>query len=168
MSPLIDPQPECVARPGLTDVLFVVATPHRCLLRVRDTPTRFLKLQTELFDAYQITGLGSRKVARCLYDMKHRKAHSLSGHKDAVHYAEAKLGMSKRSAQGYVNVGMRLEDLEQVRRVIARDNNRCQNCNDASHLQVHHVEFREDGGQTEEDILATLCSDCHSMIHQGC
>ncbi len=38
VSPLIDPQPECVARPGLTDFLFVVATPHRCLLRVRDTP----------------------------------------------------------------------------------------------------------------------------------
>ncbi len=309
------------------------------------------QLQTELFDAYQITGLGNRKVARCLYEMKRRKAHILSGHKDAVHYAEARLGMSKRSAQEYVNVGMRLEDLPlvdaaivtgeiswsklkilvrvvvpetqtewierakqlntaklsidvarcergqspkkigdsglperrmrvtsdlllanhelweqakrklsaecstqlsnedmmiqssrmilstdadgtvegrtavkhspfqliihqdaegtwvhtsegdvplseeqarllaeqaeqvpaarpvknpdgktpawQVRRVIARDNNRCQNCNDASHLQVHHVEFRENGGQTEEDVLASLCSDCHSMVHRG-
>ncbi|MBT8444411.1 MAG: HNH endonuclease [Gammaproteobacteria bacterium] len=54
-----------------------------------------------------------------------------------------------------------------VKRVLARDNHRCQNCSRTLHLQVHHVEWRVDGGKTEEDILVSLCTRCHSMIHQG-
>jgi len=54
-----------------------------------------------------------------------------------------------------------------VKRVLARDNHRCQNCGCTLHLQVHHVEWRVNGGKTEEDLLASLCTRCHSMIHQG-
>ncbi len=54
-----------------------------------------------------------------------------------------------------------------VKRVLAQDNHRCQNCRRTLHLQVHHVEWRVDGGKTEEDLLASLCTRCHSMIHQG-
>jgi HNH endonuclease len=54
-----------------------------------------------------------------------------------------------------------------VKRVLARDNHRCQNCGHTLHLQVHHVEWRVDGGKTEEDLLASLCTRCHSMVHQG-
>ncbi|MCP4968117.1 MAG: HNH endonuclease, partial [bacterium] len=54
-----------------------------------------------------------------------------------------------------------------VRRVKARDNNCCQNCGDKSRVQVHHVEFRADGGKTEEDMLASLCDLCHSMVHHN-
>jgi len=54
-----------------------------------------------------------------------------------------------------------------VKRVLARDNHRCRNCMRTLHLQVHHVEWRVNGGKTEEDLLASLCTRCHSMIHQG-
>ena len=52
-------------------------------------------------------------------------------------------------------------------RVLARDNKICRNCGRAWHLQVHHVEFRSRGGKTEEDGLASVCTACHSLIHNG-
>lgn len=54
-----------------------------------------------------------------------------------------------------------------AKRVLARDNHRCQNCGHTLHLQVHHVEWRVHGGKTEEGLLASLCTRCHSMVHQG-
>ncbi len=53
------------------------------------------------------------------------------------------------------------------RRVLARDNNSCRHCGDSRYVQVHHVDHRDQGGQTAEAVLASLCSTCHSMIHSG-
>lgn len=54
-----------------------------------------------------------------------------------------------------------------VQRVLARDNQTCQNCGQNLYLQVHHIEFRSQGGKTAEDKLVAVCSTCHSLIHQG-
>ena len=52
--------------------------------------------------------------------------------------------------------------------VRARDNYTCQICKAKNtKLEVHHIIFRTNGGTDDEDNLVTLCSDCHSKIHDG-
>jgi len=33
-------------------------------------------------------------------------------------------------------------------------------------LEVHHQEFRSQGGDDSEENLVTLCEACHSMLHR--
>jgi hypothetical protein len=53
--------------------------------------------------------------------------------------------------------------------VLERDGWRCAlpNCRMRSHLQVHHVRFRSEGGSDERENLITLCVGCHRLIHEG-
>ncbi len=53
------------------------------------------------------------------------------------------------------------------REVLARDGCRCLNCESPDRLQVHHVVYLSHGGRTEASNLASLCADCHSLVHQG-
>jgi len=57
------------------------------------------------------------------------------------------------------------EDLRQ--QVLRRDAWRCQSCGSMSNLEVHHQEFRSQGGVDSEKNLITLCSSCHGSIHYG-
>jgi 5-methylcytosine-specific restriction endonuclease McrA len=50
---------------------------------------------------------------------------------------------------------------------LKRDGMRCQFCGRREHLQVHHIEFRSQGGADDPDNLITLCSDCHHDLHAG-
>ncbi len=51
--------------------------------------------------------------------------------------------------------------------VLRRDSWRCQSCGSRSNLEVHHKEFRGQGGQDSEENLITLCASCHSLVHCG-
>jgi 5-methylcytosine-specific restriction endonuclease McrA len=51
--------------------------------------------------------------------------------------------------------------------VLQRDGWRCQGCGARSNLEVHHKEFRSQGGQDSEENLITLCAACHSLIHRS-
>ena len=53
------------------------------------------------------------------------------------------------------------------RRVLERDNWRCQNCGSASELQIHHIQFRSRMGDDSERNLITLCAACHKDLHRG-
>jgi hypothetical protein len=48
--------------------------------------------------------------------------------------------------------------------VLRRDGWRCQCCGSRSNLEVHHQEFRSQGGDDSEKDLITLCATCHSLI----
>ena len=50
--------------------------------------------------------------------------------------------------------------------VLRRDGRRCQNCGSRSNLEVHHKEFRSQGGDDSEENLITLCVKCHSILHR--
>lgn len=52
--------------------------------------------------------------------------------------------------------------------VLNRDNYTCQICG-AKHikLEVHHIQFRSQGGSDRMDNLVTLCKDCHGNVHSG-
>jgi 5-methylcytosine-specific restriction endonuclease McrA len=52
--------------------------------------------------------------------------------------------------------------------VLLRDGWRCQACGSMSNLEVHHKEFRSQSGNDSEENLITLCTRCHSSIHDGC
>ena len=52
------------------------------------------------------------------------------------------------------------------RRVLERDGWRCQNCGRMQNLQVHHLEFRSQSGNDEEQNLITLCAECHARMHR--
>ena len=57
---------------------------------------------------------------------------------------------------------------EQLRKqVLRRDGWRCQGCGTRSNLEVHHKEFRSQGGDDSEQNLITLCAACHSRVHGG-
>lgn len=63
--------------------------------------------------------------------------------------------------------GHRLPDTLR-KRVRRRDNNRCRCCGVTSHdLQIHHVQFRGQGGEDEISNLILLCPMCHSVRAHG-
>ena len=51
--------------------------------------------------------------------------------------------------------------------VLRRDGWRCQCCGVGSNLEIHHKEFRSQGGDDSEENLITLCFSCHSLLHRG-
>lgn len=54
--------------------------------------------------------------------------------------------------------------------VLNRDNYTCQYCHGKhkdSHLEVHHIVFRSQGGSDESENLITLCHTCHKALHDG-
>jgi 5-methylcytosine-specific restriction endonuclease McrA len=51
--------------------------------------------------------------------------------------------------------------------VLRRDGWRCQCCGNRSNLEVHHKEFRSQGGDDSEENLITLCASCHSLLHHS-
>ena len=50
--------------------------------------------------------------------------------------------------------------------VLRRDGWICQYCGNRSNLEVHHKEFRSQGGNDSEENLITLCALCHSLFHR--
>ena len=50
--------------------------------------------------------------------------------------------------------------------VLRRDGWRCQSCGARSNLEVHHRDFRSQGGDDSEENLITLCFICHSLAHR--
>ena len=50
--------------------------------------------------------------------------------------------------------------------ILRRDCWRCQLCGSMTNLEVHHQEFRSLSGQDVEQNLITLCSACHSRVHE--
>ena len=51
--------------------------------------------------------------------------------------------------------------------VRCRDGYRCRKCGSKTHLEVHHIVQRKDGGSNIPDNLVTLCHDCHAALHRG-
>ena len=51
------------------------------------------------------------------------------------------------------------------RRVLERDNWRCQACGSMQNLEVHHIQFRSHSGSDLEQNLVTLCTSCHTLSH---
>ncbi len=49
--------------------------------------------------------------------------------------------------------------------VLRRDGWRCQSCWTRSNLEVHHKDFRSQGGDDSEENLIALCVGCHSLTH---
>jgi hypothetical protein len=55
------------------------------------------------------------------------------------------------------------------REVMLRDHHRCvvPGCRNGEHLEVHHLRYREHGGDHHMDNLAVLCSGHHTALHEG-
>jgi len=51
------------------------------------------------------------------------------------------------------------------RRVLKRDDWRCQGCGSRTDLQVHHIRSRAQLGADAEENLITLCMTCHRAVH---
>ena len=52
------------------------------------------------------------------------------------------------------------------KRILYRDGWRCQHCGSLKNLQVHHIQFRGQLGDDQENNLITLCADCHERLHR--
>ena len=48
--------------------------------------------------------------------------------------------------------------------VLERDNNQCQKCGSTDNLHVHHLTYKHWRNEELEELI-TLCSSCHSSIH---
>jgi 5-methylcytosine-specific restriction endonuclease McrA len=60
------------------------------------------------------------------------------------------------------------ESYERLRKhVLRRDGWRCQCCGSRSNLEVHHKDYRSQGGDDGEVNLITLCAGCHSLVHHS-
>ena len=51
--------------------------------------------------------------------------------------------------------------------VRCRDGYKCRKCGSKTHLEVHHIIQRKDGGTNHRDNLVTLCHECHAALHRG-
>lgn len=54
--------------------------------------------------------------------------------------------------------------------VLTRDCYTCQHCKGKhkdSHLEVHHIIYRSQGGSDDAENLITLCGTCHTALHAG-
>lgn len=51
--------------------------------------------------------------------------------------------------------------------VLQRDGHACVGCGETEDLTVHHIVPRNQGGQNDQDNLATLCEECHYYAHGG-
>ena len=49
--------------------------------------------------------------------------------------------------------------------VRARDKNMCQQCKSKDHIEIHHIQHKEDGGSDRPNNLICLCHDCHYAHH---
>lgn len=52
------------------------------------------------------------------------------------------------------------------KRILARDNYRCQKCGSAINLRVHHIRYPDVYGAEPDDDLVTLCDSCHQEVHK--
>lgn len=52
-----------------------------------------------------------------------------------------------------------------MKRVLERDDWRCQKCGSLENLQVHHQILRSQLGNDSLDNLVTLCAHCHMAEH---
>ena len=48
-----------------------------------------------------------------------------------------------------------------------RDKNTCQQCGSKEHIQVHHIQHKEDDGPDRPDNLICLCQKCHYDYHHN-
>ena len=57
----------------------------------------------------------------------------------------------------------------QKRRIKEEAGYRCAipNCNVTSPLDIHHIEYQENGGSDEDDNLICLCRNCHGRVHNN-
>jgi len=49
--------------------------------------------------------------------------------------------------------------------IFERDGYKCSQCNLNNNIVVHHIVHKSDRGSDNEDNLITLCSKCHSKVH---
>ena len=48
-----------------------------------------------------------------------------------------------------------------------RDKHECRNCGSHYNLHVHHIVYRENGGDNSRSNLILVCSRCHTTLHAG-
>ena len=61
---------------------------------------------------------------------------------------------------------LRTDNLMTIRRRKLREGKgRCNHCGGGGPLQLHHVEFRSQGGTDHPDNLDLICIECHNKAH---
>jgi hypothetical protein len=80
---------------------------------------------------------------------------------DAVEHKPAREPVASRSSQ-IIPPATR-------RRVMARDDGRCvvPGCRCATYVDLHHLRYRSDGGDHDDDNLVVLCGAHHRAVHRG-
>ena len=69
------------------------------------------------------------------------------------------IGYQHGDAEGFYNVKAA---------VLNRDTYSCQICGAKdTRLEIHHIQFRSQGGSDTMDNLVTLCKNCHGKVHSG-
>ncbi|MHC5070586.1 MAG: HNH endonuclease [Planctomycetota bacterium] len=84
-----------------------------------------------------------------------------------VHTDDGPVPLSDAEVEVAVSDGASQLSKVQRRKVLDRDGHRCRCCRSRRTLQIHHVQFVSQGGETRADNLLALCSYCHSRIHEG-
>lgn len=85
----------------------------------------------------------------------------LSGLQDKYRYKRERRRVHRARKNRY---GKRLNGSvrDKVRR---RDGNVCRYCGGTNRLQIHHIEYRSQGGEDVAHNLITLCSEHHALMH---
>ena len=95
---------------------------------------------------------------------KHTDMHdSPFSHLTPVKKWRADIFMSAEDKQQY----MLSKEWQELRTLVfIRDNHTCQSCGSQSSLNCHHITY-EDLGEESLDQLTTLCTTCHTELHNS-
>ncbi|MHC4853737.1 MAG: HNH endonuclease, partial [Planctomycetota bacterium] len=85
----------------------------------------------------------------------------------AVQTDDGPVPLSDAEVEVAVSDGASQLNKVQRRKVLDRDGRRCRCCRSRRNLQIHHLQFVSQGGESKADNLLALCSYCHSRIHEG-
>lgn len=51
--------------------------------------------------------------------------------------------------------------------IYERDGSRCRYCTGCNLLEVHHIDYRSQGGLDAKSNLILLCKECHMLVHSS-
>ncbi|MEE9125775.1 MAG: HNH endonuclease signature motif containing protein, partial [Planctomycetota bacterium] len=84
-----------------------------------------------------------------------------------LHTEDGPVPLGDAEVEAAVSDGAAKLTKAQRKRVLDRDGHHCRCCRSPRNLQIHHVRFVSQGGETRANNLLALCSYCHGRIHEG-
>jgi len=129
------------------------------------------KIESEYEIYLENRGLLDTEYKNQIIAIKREYGHSLSN-SDIAKFVGCSAGFARKFTPSHSEEGSVYEQYppesqvnDKLRREILKRDDSCVRCQSSSDLEVHHIIPAIQGGKATVDNLATLCHDCHVILH---